>query len=116
MSSEHNCLFCKIVRGEIPCAKVYEDDDVLAFKDIKPIAPVHVLVIPKKHVADGALGIVAENSIYVAKVFEAIAKIAAGLGLNDGFRVVSNYGESAGQTVSHIHFHIISGRQLRAMA
>jgi len=116
MNSEKNCLFCKIARGEIPSTKVYEDDDVIAFNDIKPVAPVHVLVIPKKHIADGALGISAENSRYIAKVFEAIAQIAAQLELQDGFRIVNNCGESAGQTVSHIHFHIIAGRQLKAMA
>lgn len=106
-----NCLFCRIIRGEIPSAKVYEDEYVFAFRDINPQAPVHVLVVPKKHIAS-AQEISAENSLYVAKCFEAIAKIAAAEGLENGFRVVNNCGEDGGQTVMHLHFHLIGGVKL----
>lgn len=106
-----NCLFCRIIRGEIPSAKVYEDEYVFAFRDINPQAPVHILVVPKKHIAS-AQEISAENSLYVAKCFEAIAKIAAAEGLENGFRVVNNCGEDGGQTVMHLHFHLIGGVKL----
>ena len=105
------CLFCKIVAGEIPSTKVYEDDKILAFNDINPQAPVHILVVPKEHIA--SVGeITAENSVYVAKIFEAIPVIAKAAGLTNGYRVVSNCGDDACQTVKHLHFHIIGGRQL----
>ena len=106
-----NCLFCKIIRGEIPSAKVYEDEYVYAFQDINPQAPVHILVVPKKHIAS-AQEICAENAHYVAKCFEAIAKIAASEGLEKGFRVVNNCGEDGGQSVMHLHFHLIGGVKL----
>ena len=106
-----NCLFCKIVAGEIPSTKVYEDETVLAFRDIAPQAPTHILVIPKVHIASVA-EINADNSGVVAHIFEVIAKVAEAEGLADGYRVVSNCGDHAGQTVHHLHFHILGGRQL----
>ena len=106
-----NCLFCKIVAGDIPSTKVYEDDAVLAFRDIAPQAPTHILVIPKAHIGSVA-EITAENSAVVAHIFEVIAKVAAQEGLEGGYRVVSNCGDHAGQTVHHLHFHILGGKQL----
>ena len=92
-----DCIFCKIIKGEIPSKKVYEDDDVLAFYDLEPQAPFHILIIPK-------------NSAVVSKVFEAAAKIAKQFDLKDGFRIVNNCGDCAGQTVKHLHFHMLGGR------
>ncbi len=106
-----NCLFCRIVAGEIPSTKVYEDDTVLAFRDIAPQAPTHILVIPKAHIS-GVSAITAENSAVVAHIFEVIPQIAAAEGLSEGFRVVSNCGDHAGQTVHHLHFHILGGKPL----
>lgn len=106
-----NCLFCKIVAGDIPSTKVYEDETVLAFRDIAPMAPTHILVIPKTHIPSVA-GVTAENSAVVAHIFEVIPKIAGAEGLENGYRVVSNCGSDAGQTVPHLHFHILGGRQL----
>jgi len=106
-----DCLFCKIIAGEIPSAKVYEDDDMLAFKDINPEAPCHVLVIPKKHIAS-VDEINAENSGVVAKIFEKIPDIAKPGGCTNGYRVISNCGPDAGQTVFHLHFHVIGGTEL----
>ena len=106
-----DCLFCKIMAGEIPCTKVYEDEWVFAFRDINPQAPVHVLVIPKEHIAS-AMEIAPENSAVVAKVFEAIPKIAQELGLENGFRVVNNCGKDGMQTVQHLHFHLLGKRQM----
>lgn len=105
-----DCLFCKIIAGEIPSKKVYEDDDVYAFYDIDPQAPTHFLVIPKRHIASAA-AITSENSVIAAKCFEAIAKIAKDLGM-ESFRVVSNIGEQAQQSVFHLHFHVLSGRDM----
>lgn len=105
-----NCLFCKIIAGEIPSAKVYEDESVYAFRDINPQAPVHILVVPKEHISC-ANEISAENSACVAKCFEAIAKIAKAEGLENGYRVINNCGEDGGQTVMHLHFHILGGRK-----
>ena len=105
------CLFCKIVAGEIPSTKVYEDETVLAFRDIAPMAPTHVLIVPKAHMAS-ADEVTAENSGYVARIFEVIPKIAAVENLMDGYRVVSNCGPDAGQTVLHLHFHILGGKAL----
>lgn len=105
----NDCLFCKIIKGEIPSSKVYEDDMVYAFNDIAPEAPVHVLIVPKEHIASAA-EINAENSAVVAKIFEVAAKIAEEKGLSDGFRVVTNCGDSAGQTVKHLHYHLLGGR------
>ena len=106
-----NCLFCKIVMGDIPSTKVYEDETVLAFRDIAPQAPVHILVIPKAHIGSVA-EVTPANSNVVAHIFEVIPTIAAKEGLTDGYRVVSNCGPDAGQTVPHLHFHILGGKQL----
>lgn len=106
-----DCLFCKIVAGDIPSTKVYEDELVLAFRDIAPQAPVHILVIPKVHIASMAQ-ITAENSALVAHIFQVIPAIAAAEGLTGGYRVVSNCGDDAGQTVHHLHFHILGGKKL----
>ena len=106
-----NCLFCKIVAGEIPSTKVYEDDLILAFRDIAPQAPTHILVIPKCHIPS-VDGINAENSAVVAHIFETIPVIAAAEKLENGYRVVSNCGADAGQTVHHLHFHILGGKTL----
>lgn len=103
------CIFCKIAAGEIPSAKVYEDDTVLAFRDLDPQAPFHVLLIPKEHIACAA-DITAANSGTVAHIFEAAAEIARENGLDSGFRIVTNCGESAGQSVMHLHFHMLAGR------
>ena len=105
------CLFCKIAAGEIPSTKVYEDAQILAFRDIAPMAPTQILVIPKPHIPS-VDGITAENRSLVAHIFETIPKIAAAEGLTNGFRVVSNCGADAGQTVHHLHFHILGGKQL----
>ena len=106
-----NCLFCKIVAGVIPSTKVYEDDAVLAFRDIAPQAPTHILVIPKTHIGSVA-EISAENAKLVAHIFEVIPAIAKAEGLEHGYRVVSNCGEDAGQTVHHLHFQILGGKKL----
>jgi histidine triad (HIT) family protein len=107
----NDCLFCKIIEGTIPSKKVYEDEFVFAFHDIAPNAPVHVLVVPKTHIAS-ANDITEENSKSVAKVFEVIPKIAKSLGLENGYRVINNCGDDAGQTVKHIHFHILGGMKM----
>ena len=104
-----NCLFCKIIAGDIPSTKVYEDELVLAFRDIAPQAPTHILVIPKAHI-DSCGAITAENSAVVAHIFEVIPEIAKAEGLEGGYRVVSNCGADAGQTVPHLHFHILGGK------
>ena len=106
-----DCLFCKIIEGVIPSSKVFEDEYVYAFRDIAPMAPVHVLVVPKVHIAS-ADEVSAENSAYVARIFEAIPKIAAAEGLTNGYRVITNCGDDACQTVKHLHFHIIGGTEL----
>ena len=107
-----DCLFCKIIKGEIPSKKAYEDEDVYAFWDIAPTAPVHILVIPKKHIST-LNDISGENSQVIQKIYEAIPKIAKENGIaEDGYRVVSNCNQAAGQTVFHIHFHLIGGREL----
>ncbi len=106
-----DCLFCKIIAGDIPSDKVYEDELVLAFRDIAPMAPTHILVIPKCHIPS-VDGITGENSAIVSHIFEIIPKIAAAEGLVNGYRVVSNCGPDAGQTVPHLHFHILGGKEL----
>ena len=106
-----DCLFCKIAAGIIPSNKVYEDETVFAFYDIDPHAPVHFLVIPKEHICC-ARKITAENSALVAHIFQVIPTIAAAEGLTGGYRVVSNCGDDAGQTVHHLHFHILGGKKL----
>ena len=105
------CLFCKIIAGDIPSTKVYEDETVYAFRDINPQAPTHVLVVPKAHIED-CNGITAENSATIAHIFEVIPQIAKAEGLANGYRVVSNCGADAGQTVQHLHFHILGGKAL----
>ena len=106
-----NCLFCKIIAGDIPSTKVYEDETVFAFRDIAPQAPTHILVIPKEHIS-GCNGVTAENSAVVAHIFQVIPAIAKAEGLENGYRVVSNCGSDAGQTVQHLHFHILGGKPL----
>ena len=106
-----DCLFCKIIEGVIPSTKVFEDEYVYAFRDIAPMAPVHVLIVPKLHIPSTD-GINAENSAYVAHIFEAISKIAAAEGLTNGYRVITNCGEDGCQTVKHLHFHILGGKKL----
>ena len=106
-----DCIFCKIAAGEIPSTKVYEDEQILAFRAIAPMAPTHILVIPKTHIGSVA-EITAENSGIVARIFATIPQIAQAEGLTGGYRVVSNCGADAGQTVQHLHFHILGGRQL----
>lgn len=106
-----DCLFCKIIAGEIPSKKIYEDDRVLAFYDIAPQAPVHFLVIPKAHIKD-ADGVNEENEAVIGQIFTVIAKVAKELGLSGGYRVVTNCGKDAMQTVDHLHFHVLGGRLL----
>lgn len=107
----NDCLFCKIIAGDIPSTKVYEDETVFAFRDIAPQAPTHILVIPKAHIS-GVSAITPETSAVVAHIFEVIPAIARAEGLENGYRVVSNCGPDAGQTVPHLHFHILGGRPL----
>ena len=106
-----DCLFCAIVEGSIPSKKAYEDDKMLAFYDINPQAPVHILVIPKEHISS-VDGINAENSAIIAAIFEKIPAIAKEAGITNGYRVVSNCGDDAHQTVKHLHSHILGGQRL----
>lgn len=106
-----DCIFCKIAAGEIPSKKVYEDENVFAFYDINPCAKVHVLVIPKRHI-ESLDAVDADNIDVVAKVVSAIPVVAAQLGLKNGYRVLTNIGEDGGQTVKHLHFHILGGEKL----
>lgn len=106
-----DCLFCSIIKGDIPSTKVYEDEAVYAFRDINPQAPTHVLVVPKEHISS-ADAISGENSACVSKIFEAIPKIARAEGLEQGYRVITNVGEHGCQSVKHLHFHILGGKQL----
>ena len=107
-----DCIFCKIIKGDIPSKKIYEDDKVLAFYDISPEAPVHFLVIPKEHI-ESANSIKEENSEIIAHVFCVINKLVSDLGIAEsGYRIVNNCGKDGGQTVSHMHFHILGGRSL----
>ena len=105
-----DCLFCKIINGEIPSSKVYEDDTVFAFRDIEPQATTHILIIPKQHIKSAA-EIDESNSAVISHIFEVAAKIAKQEGLDDGFRIVNNCGDIAGQTVKHLHFHLMGGRE-----
>lgn len=106
-----DCLFCKIIKGEIPANKVYEDEEILAFYDINPQAPIHILVIPKKHITSLA-HMEKEDEVIVGKIYGVINKIAEDKGFKeDGYRVVVNCGKNAGQTVMHLHFHILAGRK-----
>lgn len=106
-----DCIFCKIIAGEIPSKKIFEDELVYVFEDIAPVAPIHYLIIPKEHISS-AKEITSENSKVIAHIFEVVAKLAKDLKIDDGFRIVNNCGESAGQTVFHIHFHLLAGRKL----
>ncbi|MBR3714854.1 MAG: histidine triad nucleotide-binding protein [Clostridia bacterium] len=106
-----DCLFCKIINGDIPSKKAYEDENIFAFYDIAPQAPVQILVIPKEHIASMD-AVTAENADVVAKIFAAIPKIAADAGIKNGYRVISNCGPDACQSVKHLHFHILGGAQL----
>ena len=106
-----NCLFCKIIAGDIPSTKVYEDDLCYAFRDIAPQAPSHILVVPKAHI-ESCNGVTEENASVVAHIFTVIPQIAKAEGLEKGYRVVSNCGDDAGQTVHHLHFHILGGKKL----
>lgn len=106
-----DCIFCKIIAGEIPSNKVYEDDRVLAFRNINPQTPVHILVIPKQHIAS-VDEVNADNSDVVAHIFTMIPKIAKEAGLTNGYRVITNCGDDACQSVKHLHFHIMGGRKL----
>ena len=106
-----DCIFCMIAEGKIPSTKVYEDERILAFRDINPQTPVHVLVIPKAHIAS-VDEVTPENSAVVAHIFETIPKIAAAEGLTKGYRVISNVGEDGAQSVRHMHFHILGGVKL----
>ena len=108
----NDCLFCKIIKGDIPSTKVYEDEFVYAFLDIEPQAPFHAVIVPKIHVKS-ADEINADNSMYIAKIFEAVAKIAKTENLENGHRVVNNCGADGGQTVGHIHFHLLARRNLQ---
>lgn len=110
-SAPADCIFCKIIAGEIPSKKVYEDDLCVAFYDVAPQAPVHILIIPREHISSAA-AITPENSAVVAHIFTVIAKIAAELNLSNGFRVVTNSGNDARQSVHHLHFHLLAGRQM----
>ena len=107
----NDCLFCKIAAGQIPSTKVYEDEFIYAFLYIAPQAPFHAVIIPKEHISS-ADEINSDNSFLIAKVFEAVAKIAKQENLEGGYRVVNNCGEYGGQTVHHIHFHLLARRNL----
>lgn len=107
-----DCIFCKIINKQIPSEIIYEDEQILAFKDIEPLAPVHVLVVPKKHISS-VMDLSEEDQVLIGKIYSVIKKLAVELGVEkEGFRVVTNCGENAGQTVKHIHFHILGGRKL----
>lgn len=107
-----NCLFCKIIKGEIPATKVYEDEEILAFNDINPLAPIHILVIPKKHITSLAY-MKKEDELIIGKIYSVINKIAEEKNFKqDGYRVIVNCGENAGQEVMHLHFHVLAGEKL----
>ena len=106
-----DCLFCKIINGEIPSKKLYEDEKILAFYDISPIAPVHFLVIPKQHIAS-VDAIDADNSAIVAYIFQKLGELAKLAGIENGYRVISNCGADAGQTVQHLHIHVLGGKEM----
>lgn len=106
-----DCIFCKIINGELPTTKVYEDEICFAFKDIEPLAPMHFLVIPRKHIASAA-EIDEETAPVVGHIYAVIARLAEEMGFSEGFRVVTNCGADAGQTVHHLHFHVLAGRQM----
>ena len=108
----NDCLFCKIIKGDIPSDKVYEDVEILAFKDINPAAPIHILVIPKKHISS-LIDIEPEDEMLIGKIYSVINKIAEQQGVKEkGYRVIVNCGEDGGQEVMHLHFHLLAGRKL----
>ena len=108
----NDCLFCKIIKGEIPSNKVYEDDEILAFYDINPAAPIHILVIPKKHI-DSLAKIEKEDELLIGKIYGVINKIAEEKGFKEeGYRVIVNCGKDGGQEVMHLHFHVLAGTKL----
>ena len=109
-----DCIFCKIIAGEIPSKKVYEDDKILMFHDINQSAPVHILCVPKIHI-ESLNSINAENTEYIVRIFEKIPEVAKAFDIEDGYRVVTNIGENGGQSVFHLHFHILGGRKLKSM-
>lgn len=106
-----DCIFCEIIKGNIPSTKVYEDEYVTAFKDLNPQAPVHVLIVPKKHIAS-ANDLTEDDIEIVGRVFLAAKKIAKDLGLENGYRIINNCGKDAGQTVLHLHFHLLAGENM----
>lgn len=107
-----NCLFCKMIHGEIPVAKVYEDEQLIVIKDINPVAPVHLLLIPRRH-TENCLDLSPDDNALIGHVFQVAARLARDLGVADhGFRVVNNNNAGAGQSVFHIHFHLLAGRDL----
>lgn len=106
-----DCIFCKIINNEIPSTKIYEDEFILAFNDISPLTPVHVVIIPKMHI-DSADKINTENSFYVAKIFEQIPLISKKINLENGYRIITNIGNHGGQSVNHLHFHLLGGEKL----
>ena len=106
-----DCVFCEIIKGNIPSTKVYEDEYVTAFNDLNPVMPVHVLIVPKKHIAS-ANDITEEDAALVGHVFLAAKEIAKKLGLENGYRIINNCGEDAGQTVKHLHFHMLGGKPM----
>ncbi len=108
---KNDCLFCAIIDGEIPSTKVYEDELCLAFRDINPLAPTHILILPKAHIPS-ANAVDETNSAVVAHIFELVPRLAAAEGLDNGYRVITNCGPDAGQTVQHLHFHLLGGRKL----
>ena len=107
-----DCIFCKIVKGEIPATKIYEDNDILCFKDIKPEAPVHIVIVPKEHI-ESINAITINNSDIISKIYLKVSTIAKELGIKEsGYRLVCNCGENGGQSVNHLHFHLLGGRKL----
>lgn len=106
-----DCLFCKIVKGEIPSDRVHDDDDVIAFRDVAPKAPTHILVIPRRHIPDAHALTDADGDI-LGKLFAAARRVADEAGLENGYRVVTNIGPESGQTVFHLHFHVLGGRPM----
>lgn len=107
-----DCIFCKIIKGEVPSTKVYEDDEILAFRDISPVTPVHVLVIPKKHITS-LVDLKPEDEAVIGRIYTVINKIAKQEGiLEKGYRVIVNCGEDGGQVVKHVHFHLLGGKKL----
>ena len=109
---DDNCIFCKIIKGEIPSTKMYEDEEILAFKDINPTAPIHILVIPKKHIQSLAHMETGDEQI-IAKIYKVINMLAEEHGVKEkGYRVIVNCGEDGGQEVGHLHFHLLAGKKL----